>query len=183
MEVFGDAEALKKVIESKYSLRIKEAEKEKDKKLEEIDKELKKKLEILNAHMKMTSEAEAKKAYSMVLSKEKLNAKKEFEELREKLIDSVFKEADKRAKKFAHSEEYIEFVRENMPKDSKAICVGDSDYYKKLMPNIKVDNNLVGVKFESDGVIYDFTLNNIIESKKDVLRQEISKVLFKQDGK
>ena len=80
MEVFGNIEALKKAIESKYSSIIKDAEKEKQKQLAEIDKELKKELELLRSHMKTEIDAESKKAGSMILSSAKLASKKEFEE-------------------------------------------------------------------------------------------------------
>ena len=55
---------------------------------------------------------------------------------------------------------------------------GDGAYYKKEFPELEVDKSIVGIKFESEEVIYDFTLNNMIASKKDILRQEVSKILF-----
>tara|TARA_Y100000310_G_C20320671_1_gene640605 strand:- start:54 stop:689 length:636 start_codon:yes stop_codon:yes gene_type:complete len=178
METFGNVEALKGAIEKKYSSKIKEAEKEKSKQLADIDKELKKKLDLLKSHMKTSTEAEVKKTHSMILSGEKLKAKKEFEEKREELIENVFKAADKKAKSIAHSKEYIDFVESNLP-GGEFSTIGDSNYYEKAFPNLEIDKDIVGVKFESKGVIYDFTLNNIIASKKDILRHEVSKVLFK----
>lgn len=177
MEIFGNVEALKGAIEKKYSSKIKEIEKEKEKQLGEIDEELKKKLELLRSHMKTIMDAEVNKAYSMILSGEKLKAKKEFEEKREALIDAVFKEAEKKAKSIVHTKEYIDFVNKNMPKE-ESLVIGDGDYYKKFFPKLKIDKNIMGLRFESEGVIYDFTLDNMIEAKRDVLRHEVSKVLF-----
>ena len=178
MEIFGNIETLKGAIEKKYTSEIKKIEKETEKQLAEVDKELKKKLELLRAKIKTETDAEVKKTHSMILSSEKLKAKKEFEEKREELIESVFKEAEKKASKVAHSEEYIDYVKSNMPDKEGLTVIGDAALYEKHFPGIKVDKSIVGIKFESEGVIYDFTLDNMISSKKDVLRQEVSKILF-----
>jgi len=178
MEIFGNIEALKKTIEDKYSSKIKEVEKEKEKQLAEIEKELNKKIELLRSHMKTVTDMEFKKTYSMILSSETLKAKKEFEEKREALIESVFKEAEKKSKNIVHAKGYLDFVKRNMPKEDKLSVMADSDSYKKLFPKLKIDKNIIGVKIESEGAVYDFTLDNLIASKKDILRYEVSKVLF-----
>lgn len=178
MEIFGNIEALKGAIEKKYLAEIKKIEKEKEKQLAEIDKELKKKLALLKSHMKTVTDAEVKKTHLMILSREKMKAKKEFEERREALIDAVFKEAEKKAKEIAHSKEYMDYVKANMPAEENLLVTGDSEHYKNLFPNLKVDKNIVGLKFESKSLVYDFTLDNMIGAKKDILRHEVSKVLF-----
>lgn len=178
MEVFGNVEALKKAIEKKYSSMIKDIEKEKEEQLAEIDKELKKKLELLRPHMKTEIDAEVKKTTSMISSAAKLKAKKEFEEKREAIIESVFEKAMKKAKDIAHSKDYTDFVKKNMPGTKGLSATGDSDYYKKVFPELKVDRNIIGVKFESERLVYDFTLDSIIASKRDILRHEVSKILF-----
>jgi len=178
METFGNIEALKGAIEKKYASKIKEVEKDREKQLKEIEQELNKKLEVLKSRMKTKIDAEVKKTHSMILSEEKLKAKKEFEEKREGMIESVFKEAEKKAKKIAHTKEYMDFVNKNLPEEKDLSIIGDGTYYKETFPELKVDKDLIGLKFESKGIIYDFTLDNIIKSKRDILRQEVSKVLF-----
>lgn len=178
MEVYGNVEALKEAIEKRYSSMIQDIEKDKKKQLTEMLKEVKEKLDLLKARMKTETDAEVKKTTSMTLSAAKLIAKKEFEEKREAIIESVFSGAAKKAKDIAHSKEYIDFVKKGMPDAKGLSAIGDSDYYKKEFPSLKIDKNLVGLKFESEGVIYDFTLDSIIASKKDILRHEVSKVLF-----
>lgn len=179
MEVFGNVDALKKSIEKKYSLKIKDVEKERDKHLAEIDRDIKKELNLLKSKMKNATDSEVKKMYSIVLSEEKLKSKKEFEEKRESLINSVFEEAKKKARKIAHSKEYLSYVDKNMPKGEKGLSIiGDSDFYKKEFPDLKIDENIIGLKFKSSELTYDFTLDNTINSKRDVLRHEISKILF-----
>lgn len=178
MEVFGNIEALKKAIERKYASIVKDAEKEKEKQLAGIDRELKGKLELLRSHMKTEGDAEVKKTTSMISSAAKLKAKKEFEEKREAMIESVFEKAMKKAKDIAHSKDYTDFVKKNVPDTKGLSAVGDSDYYSKVFPEIKIDKSIIGVKFVSEGVVYDFTLDNMIYSKKDILRHEVSKILF-----
>jgi vacuolar-type H+-ATPase subunit E/Vma4 len=178
MEVFGNIEALKGAIEKRYTSKIKEVEKEKEKALSKIDNELQKELGVLRPHMETITDAEVKKTHSMILSEEKLKVKREFEEKRESIISSVFKEARKKAKKVAHSTEYMDFVKKNMPEEEDISIIGDSEYHKKIIPGLKVDKNIIGVRVESKGAIYDFTLDNMIASKKDILRHEVSKVLF-----
>jgi vacuolar-type H+-ATPase subunit E/Vma4 len=128
--------------------------------------------------MKTEIDAEVKKTSSMISSSAKLKAKKEFEEKREAIIESVFEKAMKKAKDIAHSEDYIDFVKKNIPDTKGLSAVGDSDYYSKVFQGIKIDKSIIGVKFESEGIVYDFTLDNMISSKKDILRHEVSKILF-----
>ena len=178
MEIFGNAQALKKAIEIKYSSKIKKIEEEKEKQLEEIGKELKKKLELLRAHMKTDAEAAAKNAYSIILNREKLKAKKDFEETRESIIESVFNKAENRAKSIAHTNEYIGFVKRNIPEKEKLTAIGDSDYYKKHFPGLKIGKNIIGLKFESENLSYDFAISSLISSKKEMLRHDINKILL-----
>lgn len=178
MEVYGNVEALKKAIERKYSSKIKQIEKDKEKQLAEVDKILKKKLDLLKSHMKTETDSAVKKAHSMILSSEKLKAKKEFEEKREALIDSVFKEAEKKAKKVIKTKEYLDYVKSRQPEEDCEI-VGCEESYKNDFADIKIDKNVVGMKFKAEGIAYDFSLDNLIDSKKDILRHEVSKVLFK----
>jgi vacuolar-type H+-ATPase subunit E/Vma4 len=178
MEAFGNIEGLKKAIQQKYSLKIREVEKERDKELKSIEKDLKKALKLQESRMKTNTDAAAKKTYSMILSSEKLKAKKEFEEKREALIEAVFRNARKQARTVAHSREYVDFVAKNAPKEPGIIIKGDAELYKQTFPELHLDESLLGIKFVSEGVIYDFTLDNMIDSKKDILRQEVSNILF-----
>jgi vacuolar-type H+-ATPase subunit E/Vma4 len=178
METFGNMESMKSAIEKKYSSKIKEIEKERDAQLAGINKQLSKELELIRSHMQTEIEAEANKMHSMVLSSEKLKAKKEFEEKREALLDKVFIEAIKKAYQVAHTKDYVAYVKKNMPKGASFVVKGDSPYFKKAFHKLKIDKKIVGIRFESADIVYDFTLDNIISSKKDILRQEVSRILF-----
>ncbi|MBU0628242.1 MAG: hypothetical protein KKC75_03565 [Nanoarchaeota archaeon] len=178
MQVFGNIGNLKRAIEKKYSDKVKQAEKERDKQLEEIDRELKKKISVMRSHSDTVIETDSKRAFLRILSEERLKAKSEFEAKREKLIESVFKEAAKKAKDVAHSKRYAEYVKSNMPDGDGFSLVGDDKYYMEDFPGIAVEKGAIGIRVESEGMIYDFTLDNIIESKKEALREEVSKALF-----
>jgi vacuolar-type H+-ATPase subunit E/Vma4 len=176
MEVLGNVDKLKKSIETKFDQKIKDIDSERKEQLAIVKKELKKKLELLSVHMKTATDSEAKKTYSMLLSTEKLKAKKKFEEKRESMIQKIFLTAQKKAKKVTQSDEYLEFVNKNKPENAQVI--GDS-YFKKHFPEIKADDNIIGVKFNAKGIVFDFTLDSMVASKSDLLRHEISQVLFK----
>ena len=43
---------------------------------------------------------------------------------------------------------------------------------------MKLDKNIVGLKFQSSDMIYDLSLDGAIEAKKDTVRRTITKNLF-----
>lgn len=179
METFGNIDGIKSVIEKKYTLNIDQVLKEKEKKLEEIDNEIRKKLTKLRSKMLSIKDTESKRKYSIILTEEKMKAMKQFQEKREELINSVFAEAEKRAKEITRNEKYIEYVKKNMPKIESFKIVADDDYYQKFFPELEIDKSITGVVFKSGEIIYDFDLNHLVESKKDSLRYELSEILFK----
>lgn len=177
MEILGNARSIEDSIRQKYEKDINNVQKELDKNIELKRKEFEKQKELKLADISTATDFEVKKEHSKILSEENLKAKREFESAREILIEKVFKEAEKKAAKIAHSKDYIEFVKKRMPEDCKIIA--DSDFFKKHFGNIKVDKNIVGVKGQIGNVIYDFSLDGIINSKRDELRHVITKALFK----
>lgn len=185
MEVFGNIEALKRAIEKRYENEIKALEEETDKKIQELKKEAEKEIALDKSRIDTLKAAAEKKAYSKVMSEEKLNAKKEFEQKREELINKVFEIAEKEAKKVTRSKEYIAFIKKNIPKvsDKKIEATADSAIYKKCLPSkikIKIDKNITGIKLREGNITYDLTIDEAIRSKKEVLRHKISTILFGQ---
>jgi vacuolar-type H+-ATPase subunit E/Vma4 len=178
METFGNIGGLKAAIEKKYSSRIRTLEKEKEHALKEIEKEVLKKLGELKPKMLLQKETESKRKYSTILTEEKMKAVKSFQEKREELINKVFSEAKKRAKHMVHTEKYAAYVKKNMPSGEDMQMYGDDVYYQKFFPEIKIDKALNGIVCKSRDVIYDFTLDHLMESKKESLRYEVSKILF-----
>lgn len=183
MKVFGNVDSIKKVIKERFEKDIQAANSESDQKIEELKKENKAEIELIKSRSMLATESECKKIYSKITSEEKLKAKNKFEEQREKLINKVFEQADKKAKTFTHSQEYVDFVNKKMPKISDFSLIADSDHYKKHFPerDIEIDESIDGIKIKKSNVVYDFTVQSAISLKKDSIRQTINQALFGKD--
>ena len=177
MEILGNVEHIQDSIKQKYEKDISNIQKELDKTIAAKKQEFQKRKEVELANISTATDFEVKKEYSKILSEENLKAKREFESAREHLIKTVFKEAEKKAAKIAHSTDYIDFVKKRMPENCEIMA--DSDFFKKYFDNIEIDKSIVGVKCKVGNVIYDFSLDGIIKSKRDELRHIITKILFK----
>lgn len=178
MEILGNVNSLKKSIEKDYEKKIRQIEEDAKEKAAEISKNAKKETEELISKMRLDSESEANKAYSLIISEETMNVKKKYEEKREAYINEIFAEAKKQSPAVAKSPLYIKFVKKNAPKGGFD-AVTDNDACKKLFPNARISKGFSGVRFVSDDVTYDFSIEAAIESKKDVLRHTINEKLFK----
>ncbi len=181
MEIYGNLDSLKNVIASKYSKRMKEAEDSVQKEINALNEVLGREVELMKARIMTRADSDARKEYSKIISEEKLKAKREFEEKREGYINEVFDEALKKAPKIAHSQEYIDYLKSKMPKNLGGEIIADSAYYKKYFPDLKnwkVDKEIIGLKFRVANIIYDFTIDNALKSKRDTLRPVVSKALF-----
>lgn len=179
MKIYGDIEALKSSIEKKYGQKIGEVERATDKKIEGMRKEADEKIALKKAHISTLTESEVRKEYSKILSEEELKARNEFEKKRDSMIKKIFGDAKKGAKKKAHNKKYISHLKANMPKGKGFSVVADSKAaYKTVSDNIKVDKSIAGVKFVSEDLSYDFTLDGAIDAKREQLRHAIIKALF-----
>ena len=178
MKVYGNAEGLKKVLEKTYAKKIAEVRKETDAKISEINSEAQKEISQIEDQARTDAQAAAREATQRVLNEEKLNAKKKFEEEREKMIQKVFEEVRVQAPKVAAKKEYLAFVKKNSPKEKGLEILGSSTSYKKTYNKMKLDKNIVGLKFQSSDMVYDLSLDGAIEAKKDTVRRTITKNLF-----
>jgi len=177
MKVFGNANALKKSIEKTYSDKVKEIDNGAKEEIKEINDQAKKEMDELVAKLQLATESEVNKTYSRKISEQTMEVKKRYEEQREACINEVFEEAEKQAAKIAHSAAYTKFVKKNMPKGRFTI-VADGPYFKKAFPRAKVERGFHGIKFVSNEVTFDFTLNSAIASKRDALRHMVNEKLF-----
>ena len=181
MEVYGDVKNLENSIKSRYEEDLKPLKKEADQRIDEIKKATDERLKIMRAQDKIKAEEESKLVYARLVNEEKLKAKREFEETREALVEDVFNEVMKKAGKKAHTKEFLKFIKTSIPKTKEKIsAVGDSDYYSSLFKNLKVDKSMVGVKFEVENLIYNFTFDEMMNSKKEQLREAVITALFKE---
>ncbi|MBN2457915.1 hypothetical protein JXB31_02165 [Candidatus Woesearchaeota archaeon] len=180
MEIYGNVESIKQAIQKKFDDDIKAADNEKKAQIEGIMREAKEKEELISARISTMTESEVKKATSKIKSEEILKAKTEFEQKREEIIDKIFEMAIKNARKLAHEKGYIEMVKKSLPKEQHYELICDSDAYKRSFPKakLKIDKDIIGIKVLAGDVTYDFTIDSEIKSKKDILRNKISGVLF-----
>ena len=179
MKVYGDIKKIEASIEKHYAEELRPLKQEADKRIAEIKNENSERLNLLKAEKKSRAEADAKLAYARLVNEQKLKAKRIFEETREALVNGVFCEVMKQAAKKAHTKHYLAYVKSFIPKTSeKLIATGDSDYYKALFKDIKVDKSITGVKFEAGNVIYNLTFDAMLSSKKEQIRDIVIRALF-----
>lgn len=180
MQVYGNKEPLMAEIKRRYNKGIEEIEKDTLKEINEIKSEAVAKITNLREKAELVNDSETKKLHSKIISEEKLEAKKEFEEKREKIIEKVFHHTKHEAEKIAHSDDYIKFVEKSVPKKiiEEGEIFGDSDYYKKRFPELKIKKGITGIQIKTENVLYDLSVDSAIEAKKEQLRDSISKILF-----
>lgn len=180
MQVFGKAEELKEFMKKKYDAEIDQLNKENNKQVSYVEADIERELSAMRNKMDAQSHREAEQAKSKTFSEEKLLAKKEFEKTREELIDNVFADIEKALPSLAHSPRYLAYLKKKTKgMDKKKFTVkADGDYYKKLFPKYTKDTSTVGVKMVSGEVTYDFSLTTALEVNKELLRHEVSEVLF-----
>ena len=181
MQVLGNIDLLKKEIEKTYSEKLNDFKKEKT---EEFNRE---KIELAEQHqsklkkIKAELKNEERKVYRTALAEEKLNAKKEFESKREKMINQVFDTAKERSKDNLLSEDYISFIKEFVKEKKGIDLVGGYEEYKKTFPEIVINPKITGIIGKQGNNVFDFTHNTFIKSKKLDLRHEISRILFEKN--
>ena len=178
MKVLGSVNLLKKEIENTYKKKLNEFEKEQT---EEWNKE---KIGLMEEHGKNLKKIEAelkneeKKVFKTALSEEKLNAKKEFENKRENLINSVFEKALEGSRDVLLSKEYTESVKEFIKEKENIELAGNYEEYKTDFQGITLDNKLNGLIMKEGNKVFDFTYNTFIDSRRLDLRHKISRLLF-----
>lgn len=182
MEVFGNAKSLMNEIEHRYNKEIAKLDLETERSLAELKKKAEEEIGFWKSKYDLYCEAEAKKRASRIISEEKLKAKKEYEQVREDLINEVLLLAEKQAGTFAHSKSYIDFVKKNIPPFKEYNVIAGSEKYSQAFPksNIAVDTSIQGIKIEKDGVVYDFSVSSALQSKREALRRTISTTIQSQ---
>lgn len=176
METFGDVEGFKKTIEGKYSTEIRKLEEATEERIQELREDYENRFLVTQKQIESETALESSKLAARVKSEKEIHARREFEQKREELIEAVFREVMERALKLAHSKQYVDYVKKRLPKDAVVVC--DSSYYKKAFPKAKVDKSIVGVTAVSGNLVYNFTIDALVESKKEHLRNTAAKTLF-----
>ena len=178
MRVFGNVDSLKQEITAVMEGKLKELEKELADFKAETDRDIDRKIETLREQHKTTLAQDLKKEHSQILGEKTLSARKEYEEKREALIDKVFTSVLKKAKETTKSPKYINFVKTQLPSGRHVQAYGDNSYYKKFFPNMKLDNSIVGLRFSDGEVSYDFTVERMLNVRREELRSLVNAKLL-----
>ena len=177
MQTAGNLDYLKKEIKKIYAGKLDayktELEKAKKEELKNIDTIHKKEVRDAKDSLEKNEQSE----YKTTLSEEMLGAKKDFESAREKLINDVFVQAEKRCGETLTSENYINHIKV-YDKDNAKI-IGSETIYKDTFPNIELNKKQKGIIVEKENHVFDFTFDTFLESRKLDLRYKVSQVLFK----
>ncbi|MBU0662134.1 MAG: V-type ATP synthase subunit E [Candidatus Diapherotrites archaeon] len=177
MRVYGNMESVKGAIKERYEKEASLIENEAKEKEAAAGTQAEAELEALHEKLSAEADNEAQQAYQRVFNEKKLAAKQEFEAARQEMIEEVFSAAEKEAEKFASGKEYLEFVKKHAPKGNFKVF-GGSASYKSAFPNMQVDNEIKGIIFRGENVEYNFTVERMLDAKKEELRNIVTKALF-----
>lgn len=177
--------------------KIKHIEQREQKKAERETEKIRKEMERKLNEIERNREREIKIMYNRMVSQAKLKAKKKKLEVREQMMDKVFKEAKKEIAG-TDPEKYREYLRKSI---GKAVDVlGDEITIKcseksasivkeltdKIAPSAEVESGLKtigGIRAVSPvGAAIDLTFEANLERRKKELRKEISDILFEVDS-
>lgn len=183
METIGDIEELKKKIEEQYQKQITETEASTQKEVQNIAAQTQEKISLIEEQAQTDAKEAAKEAKQRVFNEQKLKAKKEFEFAREKIVQKVLEEVKKQAPKIALSNEYIGFAKKNAPKGTKITVFGNSPKYKKHFSKMIFDKSITGLRFESENIVHDMSVDKIIEANEDAIRRIIVEELLGEKEK
>ena len=178
MKVYGNLELFKERINQDFDKQVDDLHKETGKQETEINDSYKAKIKEFNKEFDQKIEQEANSLKVRVINEEKLKAKVDYEEEREKLINEVFDKATEQLKKAVHTKKYVDYIKAKLPKLSKMEIIADSDFFKQYFKNVKVDASLTGMKVISGNEIYDFTADSLMDAKKDSFRSEVVSILL-----
>jgi hypothetical protein len=171
MQVFGDARKLKDSLRKEYGRKIGEARASARKEISLIGSEEKRRNEGLRQQMLSEIESMKMEAKAVTLNEEKLNAKRSFEESRERMVEELLSDIRKELPVKMKEKEFLSFLSKNAPKNYDA-AVGHS-HFKGKFRRFKVDNEVLGVRFRTENMLIDLSLNGLLEARSDRIREKI----------
>jgi vacuolar-type H+-ATPase subunit E/Vma4 len=178
MELYGSPEGLKREIESKYKKEISKVQDSAETRAREIISDAKKSAEEIIEQAKTDAQVAAREAKQRVLNEEKLKAKKEYEIHREKLIRKVFEKIDAEIPRISKSREYLAFLKRNAIKNGTISALGSRLEYKKIFPKMTLNKTINGVKVFSSEAVYDYTLESMLRTQEENVREIVVKKIF-----
>ncbi|GEM_PF-5762762 len=177
MKVVGSIASLEKEIRRKYESDLRKLEKEAKQRIEKIRSTTRDKLKAIRERNKPRINRIKETSKRAALNEVKMKWKLEYQREKEKMANTIINEIRKDLRKIAHSKSYLDYLKRKMPKGNFEVYA-DSNYYQKLFKKkIKIDRSITGVRLIGKDVVYDFTLESILNAKMPRIKMVISKVL------
>lgn len=175
MEVHGNIKSLKKAIEQDYLGKAREINRHKNAQIRDIRQALDNDIYALESELRQKLDSKARETNAMVLNEQKLTAKMQFEEAREQMVQEVLGKAREDFPILMKSKKYIDFVKKNVPKNAE---VFGNPFFKKHFKNLKVEKEMSGVKFIKGPIIYDLSLEALLEAREFSARGKLIEELW-----
>ncbi|MCX8158048.1 MAG: hypothetical protein N3D73_00045 [Candidatus Diapherotrites archaeon] len=174
MQYYGNLDKLKRIIKKGYDKKISEIRKEKRNILKAMKKDLDEKLRKIKEDFDLLKEDKVKEIKSSVYSEISLKVRRDLENEKELLFKDFLNNLKKNYENVIKSKDYIDYVLAKQPKDS--LAEGPS-VFRKYFVRFKENNLIKGVLFHKEGVVYDLTIDSLIEEKEDFLKQKFFEFL------
>lgn len=173
--------------------KVREYNEEAKKKIEEIRKSEEERWEEERKRIEYRGKREAEGIKSMLISKAYLEGKRKLMDAKEEIINKVIKIIKEEARKLR--EEYREYIKSSLiaaksrvGEEIQVICLEeDRDIVEPIVMEICPKANIVEGYFPFGGIIVvtrdrlqkiDYSINALVERKRNEIRKEISKRLF-----
>ncbi|MCB9362374.1 hypothetical protein H6504_02970 [Candidatus Woesearchaeota archaeon] len=176
MITLGNTDGLKKKIQQKYAADLREYNKEIDSQIAQMQTEQEKMLDTLKRRHKADLDQLSENTYAKVKSELTLQAKKDFEQARDALLQEVIAQAKADAKRLTSSKEYKDFVQAKTEGLKITKTEADDDSYG--LPHTTVVKGSTGVKVYTAEAVYDLTVENLMELQKDRIRSIVYKAIM-----
>ncbi len=177
MTVLGNVDKFKKRLEKVYERKLKDYKGLALKEEQQLRHDFETGKNAIDLNTKIAIERESKLEVRRIINKEKFRAKQIYEQKREEIISEVFSQALERAGDFVKSKDYIKYVKSCIPNKTGIVVKADSKDYD-IKYNVKVKKGIIGIKAIDGRVIYDFTVQGLIDAKFESLRLMVDKELF-----
>lgn len=178
MKTYGNLEDLKVSLNEVFDQKIKELDRYSEKKTKEIKDIFDEKLNFMKSEHKEIMKEELSNLKERLENNQKIEEKKIEQQKKEEMIEKVVEDLRADAKKILSSKKYMDFLKKSLPKN--AVVYADSNDYSKVIDSkINIDKNILGVKATYENMVFDLTINSMIDSNIERLKETIAKELFK----
>ena len=184
METLGNPDLLKKEIENKYASKISKILGEGKKEMDKLKRQSHEKVKEISLEAQQQSIKDLQIAYDTSYNEVMSEAKKNYELYLEEKYEDVFASVIKDADKICSSASFVSWVAlfvKTLKKKCTLKCNSKAKtaLSKKIKAKYVVNNKVKGALVEVDGTTYDFTIETLLETKRDDLRKIISDILLK----